>query len=58
MKIIFEQSFEGSRWSARLESEEKPNFFGNTIAEALAQLVTHRSEKLGIELDVRPFKKN
>ena len=58
MKIILEQSFEGGRWSARLESEDGPNYFGDTVAQALAEVITHKKKELGIELDVRPFKKN
>ena len=58
MKIIVEQTFQNGRWSARLESEDGPNCFGNTVAQALAELITHKKAELGIELDVRPFKKN
>jgi len=58
MKIIVEQCTKDGRWSARLETEDGANCFGDTVAQALAELITHKKDELGIKLDVRPFKKN
>lgn len=56
MKIIVEQSFENSRYSARIYPEEEmAGCFGDTAAEAIGELVGRNPEKFNIQLEVKNF---